>query len=79
MIQGTMRRSQSYRRNLIIQKLFELVWYSQEHIGSLVQHFVMISFTNTLLHFKMIWVSENVFQKYSALVQDDQVFEDVFQ
>ena len=79
MIQGTMRRSQSYRRNLIIQKLFELVSYSQEHMSSLVQHFVMISFTNTLLHFKMIWVSENVFQKYSALVQDDQVFEDVFQ
>lgn len=79
MIQRTMRRSQSYRRNLIIQKLFELVSYSQEHMSSLVQHFVMISFTNTLLHFKMIWVSENVFQKYSALVQDDQVFEDVFQ
>ena len=78
MIQGTMRRSQSYRRNLIIQKLFELVSYSQEHMSSLVQHFVMISFTNTLLHFKMIWVSENVFQKYSALVPDDQVFENVF-
>ena len=45
------------------------------HKGSLVQHFVMISFTNTPL---MIWVSENVFQKYSALVQDDQVFENVF-
>ena len=78
MIQRTMRRSQSYRRNLIIQKLFELVSYSQEHMSSLVQHFVMISFTNTLLHFKMIWVSENVFQKYSALVPDDQVFENVF-
>lgn len=56
----------------------ELVWKSQVHKGFLVQHFVTISFTNTPLHFKMIWLSENVFQKYSALVQDDQVFENVF-